>query len=140
MSGSLNFFLILPRRTVPESFNKRTRRSLRAGGALSIKKVKRKMSNSLNFYLPDSPPAAPTRSPGSGGPSPMKKVKRKMSIALNFYLLSNHFSSYHRAPEAVSSPPEASYQRPPEASSPAAAPAGSPERSVAARRALHLCG
>jgi hypothetical protein len=56
MSGSLNFFLILPRLTVPESFNKRTRRSLGAGGALSIKKVKRKMSGSLNFYLISPPP------------------------------------------------------------------------------------
>ena len=51
MSSSLNFYLIIPRRTTPESFNGSRRRSSRTGGALSDKKVKRKMSEGLNFSL-----------------------------------------------------------------------------------------
>lgn len=77
MSSSLNFFLIIVRRTAPESFNGSRRRSSRTGEALSNKKVKRKMSNSLNFYLFFSPPAAPSHSHWPGGSSSIKKLSAK---------------------------------------------------------------
>ena len=77
MSSSLNFYLIIARRTTPESFNGSRRRSSRAGGALSDKKVKRKMSNPLNFYLFFSPPAAPLHSHWPGGSSSIKKLSAK---------------------------------------------------------------
>ena len=77
MSSSLNFYLIIARRTTPESFNGSRRRSSRAGGALSNKKVKRKKSGSLNFYPISPPPAAPSHSHWHGGPSSIKKLSAK---------------------------------------------------------------
>ena len=74
----LTFTSFHRRRAVQEPSKENCRRSHRPGGPSPIKKVKRKMSNSLNFHLSDSPPAAPTRSHRPGGPSPIKKVKRKM--------------------------------------------------------------
>ena len=54
-----------------------------AGGALSNKKVKRRMNNSLNFYLVLPRLTPPVIRGRQAGPCLTKKVKRKMSKALN---------------------------------------------------------
>ena len=54
-----------------------------AGGDLSNKKVKRRMNNSLNFYLVLPRLTPPEIRGRQAGPCLTKKVKRKMSKALN---------------------------------------------------------
>ena len=58
-----------------------------AGGALSNKKVKRRMNNSLNFYLVLPRLTPPEIRGRQAGPCLTKKVKRRMNNSLNFYLV-----------------------------------------------------